>query len=277
MKKLLLIGTAFVLLMVGFLVIYLKYYGSDLVNQSKTRPSAETNQNQSSAISINNSQPAESIISQDQFVKSDLKYTTSFIGFSVPNTLEESATKTIVENISYSGSTLKITLQQEQSCTEDQKLPSQSGFYFSSENVVTLYNLVNNSAVENAQKCAVRLEYDIENLTVDTTKNLSVKWQAETSEQTTFPICFYNGKPYNNDDVFAAMAKCSTCTCVNGVVTCEDNKKCIENEQKAQEEAKVKADADAKAQEEAKAMAEATPTPTPTPSETVILGTEENK
>jgi hypothetical protein len=246
MKKILLLGVTFILLLTGFLVIYLKFYGTDLVNLTRKKPTAaDTNINQSDSV---NTKPVEGIISQDQFVKSNLKYNSSFIGFSVPVSVENAPSKVVVDSISYSNKTLKVILQQEQLCTEDRDLPSQGGFYFSEDNIVTLYNIVNNSAVKDGKKCVARIQYDIDNVVVDASKNLSIKWQTESGAQTTLPICFYNGQPYNDDDVFASTAKCNTCTCSNGVIKCEVNNKCVENEKKATEAANEQAESKAKAE-----------------------------
>jgi hypothetical protein len=237
MKKFLLISVTAILLLIGGSVIYLKYYGDDLVNKINPSQTSEKAQNSTQANEISKVE----IIPQEEFMKSDLKYASKFLGYSVPNNIEESEVKVVIDSISYTENKMKIVLQQEQTCYEDQKIPQQAGFYYPSDNNLVLYNIVNDSAVDKGQKCAVKIEYSLDNLKIDKTKNVSIKWQTEKGEQATLPICFYNTKTYNNEDVFSGMNKCDTCTCIKGVVTCETNKKCLENEKKAAEEIKLKA------------------------------------
>jgi hypothetical protein len=226
MKKTLLIIATIILISVAVSVVYFKLSGTKIADKNEKG----VDQNVSSDTASKDGIPAESeVISQDQFVKSDLTYTPTFLGFSVPSDVEKSENNIIIDSVSYSDNSIKLILQQKQSCSSARKLPSQAGFYFYKDGILVLYNMVNNSAVEAPEDCVVRLEYVINNFVIDSASNLIVRWQTEKNLQTAFPICFYNGKPYNDQDVFVSTDKCSTCTCNNGVVKCEENKKCIEN------------------------------------------------
>jgi hypothetical protein len=233
MKKNLLIIATIILGIVAAFIIYTKVTNSKLLDSNAVINEVVTNIGKDQD---NGAIQTISDVGQDQFSITDLSYSTNFLGFSVPSDVEKASNYVLLDSVSYVNSQITINLQQKQKCSSNRKLASQAGFYYYQDNVLILYNMVNSSAVEDAMDCVVRLEFSISNFVVDDSNNLSIRWQTEANTISSFPICFYKGKPYNNSDVFASGEKCITCTCLDGSVKCEENAKCLENLEEESEE-----------------------------------------
>lgn len=229
MKKLLLLIVTLVLITTISIILYLNYFGEDFVNSVKKSSEVNNENSGNDLITVN---PVSFIVSQEDLMSNDLKYSSSFVGFSIPVTVESSDQKIILDSLSYNSGILKLSLQQKQKCSVDMEIPSQIGYYFYKDNTVILSNIVNNASYKEPQDCVVRLDYEISNINIEASKNLSVSYQSEKGDQQKFSVCFYNGIPYNNGDIFASTTKCNTCTCTDGVIDCKTNDKCVENEKK---------------------------------------------
>ncbi len=121
----------------------------------------------------------------------------------------------------YEGTTLKVVLEQLQTCPELNTPPQQFGFYNYSSNVVTLENMVRKSEDPSAVQCVVELTYEIKDIISNDVANLKIQFKDENENITTAPFCSYYGKIYANDDVFKSKDSGNICTCSDGLVACE--------------------------------------------------------
>lgn len=121
----------------------------------------------------------------------------------------------------YEGTTLKVVIEQLQTCPELNTAPQQFGFYGYNANVVTLENMVRKSEDPSAVKCVVELTYEIKDIISNDVANLKIQFKDENGVVTTAPFCSYYGKIYANDDAFKSKDTNSICTCTSGLVSCE--------------------------------------------------------
>lgn len=163
------------------------------------------------------------------FKRTGLNVDIKYVASGSKESLAKSVLKTSFESVSKREDVLKVSIEQEQLCTEDNRVPVQIGMYYVRDDTVYVTNVVNKDK-KFSQDCIVLVTYTIPNLKKDS--SYKIVYLGEDGNSLNANICNLNGKVYFEGDVYSSTDNCNICTCLGGVSKCSNDRVCLDNQTK---------------------------------------------
>lgn len=163
--------------------------------------------------------------SLDKFTRNNLKTTPKYLISGTKEQISSSPLKTKFVSISSKNNSINITIEQEQKCTPELKIPVQIGMYYFVKDKLYLTNIVNKSPNLYTENCIVSVSYQISNWKYKG-NNLSVTYWAEDGSEHKAMVCNYDNNVFSEGDVYSSIDKCNICKCISGISKCSNDRVC---------------------------------------------------
>jgi hypothetical protein len=163
----------------------------------------------------------------DKFERDNLKFSSQYQTSGTNESLNTSLLKTEFSSISVKNGTMDITLDQEQSCTADGRIPVQVGLYYISNSTLYITNIIRDDPLLYTQQCIVSVNYKISNWKKNV-ENLKIVYMAEEGTEQPASLCYYNNNIYANGDVYSSVESCNICKCSDGISKCSNDRVCTD-------------------------------------------------
>jgi len=157
-------------------------------------------------------------ISND-FTSSNLIYTFDFLNMIDASSMANQVVK--FENISHLENKLKITVEIESMCNEDNTVAPQIGLYKLDSNGLTLSIVSNLTNTTFNLPCVSENQFLIENFSSTVNSNFKISYQDELGGIYQANNCIYEGNIRNDGDVYNSKDGSLLCQCKNGESICE--------------------------------------------------------
>jgi hypothetical protein len=161
----------------------------------------------------------------DQFIRTNLKVTPKYLVLGSKDEISSLPLKTKFTSVSVKKDVIDVTIEQEQLCSADLRVPVQIGMYYYSKGNLYLINVINKSPKLYTEVCTVSVNYKISKWTKPIT-DLNIIYLNEEGLEQKAVLCSYENNLYSHGDVYTANDNCNICKCVSGVSKCTNDRVC---------------------------------------------------
>lgn len=161
----------------------------------------------------------------DQFERENLSLAIKYVSdvsFAEGSPIES----TKFTNIAVTENKIEISLEQEQLCSNDRRIPPQIGMYRATYSTLLVTNIVNRATTTYIYPCIVSLTFTLKNHAFDDLEFLKIGYMSESGEVLPATLCYYNGNLYGDEDSYIADDECNVCRCENGTSKCSNDRVC---------------------------------------------------
>lgn len=149
----------------------------------------------------------------------NLKFTQKFL--SVLTKEKPDFKKVNVADITQSSDTLKIVLEREDYCTQENEVPNAGGFYELTPERVLVTTVTGKDEQVHVKPCLLSNSFEIDNFVVAVNDVFKVIYRNERGDEIELKACAYKGLLYSENDVFSSEDGSKVCGCENGNVECK--------------------------------------------------------
>jgi len=126
-----------------------------------------------------------------------------------------------VVDITQSGESLKITIEREEYCSEDNASPNSAGFYELKDDRVIITTVTGRDKEVHTQTCLLSSSFEVNPFTVSVNDAFLVIYRNERGEEIELDACAYKGVLYSENDVFSSEDGKKICGCDQRKVECK--------------------------------------------------------
>ncbi len=149
----------------------------------------------------------------------NLKFTQKFL--SALSKEKPDYKKVNVADITQSANTLKIVLEREDYCTQENEAPNAGGFYELTPERVLVTTVTGKDEQVHVKPCLLSNSFEIDNFVATVNDVFKVIYRNELGEEIELKACAYKGVLYSENDVFRSEDGSKVCGCDNGNVECQ--------------------------------------------------------
>ena len=158
-------------------------------------------------------------VSESTFLTENLSFSYKFQNTLVSETPSFSNVKTV--DVSQSEKKLKVVIEREVWCSEENEAPDQTAYYQIEDNSLQLFTLTAFEVGIYTKNCLVSNTFEFSNLDILVDENFKITYMGEDGSSNILNTCVYNGILYGGNDTFSSQKQGELCSCNNGSVECE--------------------------------------------------------
>jgi len=164
-------------------------------------------------------------IKLDEFTAENLFFTYEFLNLVESNEISYQDAKFI--NISQVGDTLRVLIEKNTFCNQNDEVAQQVGFYKQEKDRITFTVVSNLVDTSFNIPCISEVAFEIINTQVKYDSNMKLFYQDQFGTLIPSGNCSYEGFLRNDEDVYNSSDGCSICICKTGQNVCEQESKCL--------------------------------------------------
>jgi len=149
----------------------------------------------------------------------NLKFTYKYLNLLSEGVLTQE--KVSSDSASYANGILKINLERNVLCAEDEIAPVQSGFYQLSAEDLKLTIMTNTDATKYVKPCKISNGFEISGLDMTLNNDFQIYYQSDDGNLESLGACVQDSVLYGDQEVFKSKTSSSVCICNTGVISCK--------------------------------------------------------
>jgi len=149
----------------------------------------------------------------------NLKFSYQYINLLTDQALLQEEAKS--NSASYINGVLKVNLERNVLCTNDEIAPTQSGFYQLSSSDLKLTIMTNTDVTKYATPCKILNSFEISGLDIALGDDFQIYYQSDNGNLESLGVCVQDNILYGDQEVFKSKTSSSVCICNTGVVSCK--------------------------------------------------------